>query len=58
MDRLKTFGIWILIIIAFYLYSQGIIYMYYHGTEIGLKLYELTHKEQVVNELQDNEAFQ
>ena len=50
MDRLKTFGIWLLIIIAFYLYSQGIIYMYYHGTEIGLKLYELTHKEQVVNE--------
>ncbi len=50
MDRLKTFGIWLLIIIAFYIYSQGIIYMYFHGRDIGLKIYEMTHKEQVINE--------
>ncbi len=49
MDRLKYFGMWILIIIAFYFFTNGIIYVNMHADEIRGNIYNLTHHEQVVN---------
>ncbi len=54
MDRLKVLGTWILITILFYIFSNAIIYMYFHGEEIGGKIYNMTHKETVVNEVKEN----
>ncbi len=50
MDRLKDFRNWIIIIIAFYLFSNGMIYVYLHSEEIGLKLYNAIYQEEVANE--------
>lgn len=50
MSRLKYFGMWILIVIAFFLFSNGIIYINMHADEIRGGIYNLTHHEQVVNE--------
>ena len=50
MDRLKTFGIWLILIIAFAIFSNVIIYGYLHAEEVGGTIYNMTHKEQVINE--------
>lgn len=51
MDRLKQFGIWIIIIIAFWIYTNLIIYISLNGAEIGMKIYNMTHDEEIVNEV-------
>ena len=48
MSRLKYFGMWLLIIIAFYLFSTGITYLYMHGDEVRGTVYNMIHHEQVV----------
>ena len=50
MDRLKQFLIWLLAIIAFYLFSNAIVNMYMHPENIGGHIYNMTHKESTVNE--------
>lgn len=50
MDRLKTFGIWILLVIAFAIFSNALIQIYLHPQEIGGTIYNMTHKE-TVNEI-------
>lgn len=49
MDRLKTFGIWLIIIIAFWLFVNLMIYILLHGEEEGMNIYNMTHKDEVVN---------
>jgi len=50
MDRIKQFGIWLLLVIVFYLFTNGLIYLWLHGEELGMKIYNMTHKEEVINE--------
>lgn len=50
MSRMKDFGIWLLLIIAFTLFSNAIIYLYLHPDIVGGTIYNMTHKE-VVNEV-------
>ena len=50
MDRLKYFGIWVLIVIAFFLFSNGIIYINMHADEIRGNIYNLIHHEQIIND--------
>ncbi len=50
MDRLKQLGTWVILIIAFILFSNGIIYLMLHGQELGMKIYNTTHKDEIVNE--------
>jgi len=50
MSRLKYFGTWILVVIAFALFSNAIIYLYLHPDVVGGTIYNMTHKE-VVNEV-------
>ena len=49
MDRLKTFGIWLIIIIEFWLFVNLMIYILLHGEEAGMNIYNMTHKDEVVN---------
>lgn len=51
MERLKQFGRWILIILAFWIYTNLIIYISLNGEEIGMKIYNMTHDEEIVNEV-------
>ena len=51
MGRLKTFGIWLLLVIAFAIFSNILIQMYLHPQEIGGTIYNMTHKE-VVNQVE------
>ncbi|MCI9365343.1 MAG: hypothetical protein HFJ54_01625 [Clostridia bacterium] len=50
MKRMKDFALWILAVVAFALFANGIIYMYLHTDELGGKIYNMTHKEEVVSE--------
>ena len=52
MDRLKYFGIWIIIVIAFFIYSDVLIYLSLNSNEVGGKVYNMTHKE-VVEQLEE-----
>ena len=51
MERLKTFGIWLLIVIAFAIFSNVLIQIWLHPQEIGGAIYNMTHKE-TVNEVE------
>ena len=51
MDRLKTFGIWLILVIAFAIFSNVLIYIHLHAEEVGESIYNMTHKE-VVNEVE------
>ena len=50
MDRLKTFGIWLIMVIAFWIYANGLIYISLNGEELGLKIYDMTHQEETIND--------
>lgn len=50
MDRIKYFGMWLVIVIVFGLYANGLIYVSLHGEELGLKIYDMTHQEESVND--------
>ena len=52
MDRLKQFGIWILLVIALYIFSSFMIHCCLYPEEVGGKIYNMTHKE-VVNEVNE-----
>lgn len=54
MARLKFFAIFFAIFIAFYLYSNALIYIWLHPEEVGGKIYNLTHKEKIVIEEKSN----
>jgi len=45
MDRLKQFGIWLILIIAFVIFSNLLIYLVLNGEEMGMKIYNMTHKD-------------
>ena len=49
MDRLKDFAVWIIVIIAFWLFVNGIIYMHLHPDIVGGTIYNLTHWKQTEN---------
>ena len=49
MDRLKYFGMWLLIVIAFFFFANGLIYINMHSDEIRGTVYNLVHQEQVVD---------
>ncbi len=49
MDRIKRLGTWIVLIIAFLILSNGLIYLILHGEELGMKIYNATHKDEIVN---------
>ena len=51
MKTLKYFGTWIIVTILFFIFSNVVIYMYFHAEEIGGSIYNMTHKEQVANEI-------
>ena len=51
MDRLKQFGLLLLAVIALYLFTNAIINIYMHPDKIGGTIYNLTHKEQVANQI-------
>ncbi len=46
MDRLKVLGTWVILVLAFLIFSNGLIYLVLHGEEIGMKIYNMTHKDQ------------
>ena len=48
MDRLKELGTWIILVLAFFIFSNGLIYLVLHGEELGMKIYNMTHKEDIV----------
>ena len=53
MERMKYFRNWILIIIAFYIFSNALIYIYLHPDIVGGKIHNMIYKdEEVVNEVE------
>lgn len=50
MDRLKVLGTWVVLVLAFAIFSNGIIYLCLNGEEIGMKIYNMTHKDEIVNQ--------
>ena len=48
MERLKELGTWVILVIAFYLFSNGMIYLCLHGQEIAQN--RINDKE-IVNEV-------
>ena len=53
MDRLKELGTWVILVIAFFIFSNFLIYLIFHGEELGGKIYNMTHDEQVINEVKE-----
>lgn len=51
MDRLKQFGMWIILIIAFWIFANGLIYLVLNGKELGMKIYNMTHQDEIINEV-------
>ncbi len=49
MDRLKELGTWVILIIVFLIFSNGLIYLVLNGEEVGMKIYNMTHKDEIVN---------
>ena len=49
MDRLKALGLWAVLVLAFFIFSNGLIYLFLHGEELGMKIYNMTHKDEIVN---------
>lgn len=49
MDRLKVLGTWVILVLAFLIFSNGLIYLVLHGEELGMKIYNMTHKDEIVN---------
>ena len=46
MDRLKELGLWLILIIVFFIFSNLLIHLVLNGEEIGMKIYNMTHKDQ------------
>lgn len=51
MDRLKVLGTWIVLVIAFYLFSNGIIYLVTHNGNLK------NNKENIVNNMAISENY-
>ena len=51
MDRLKQFLLLLLAVIGLYIFSTVIINVYMHPDKIGGTIYNLTHKQEVTNEI-------
>ncbi len=51
MDRLKSFAMWLIIVIAFWIFTNGIIYLMLNAEEIGIGIYNMTHQEEMTNEV-------
>ncbi len=49
MDRLKQLGLWIVLVLAFIVFSNGLIYLMLHGEELGMEIYNMTHEDEIVN---------
>lgn len=56
MSRLKKLGTWIILVLAFIIFSNGLIYLMIHGEEIGMRIYNATHKEESVNVVGKSES--
>ncbi len=50
MDRLKELGTWVVLVIAFAIFSNLIMYLFLDGKEAGMKIYNMTHKDEIVNQ--------
>lgn len=50
MDRLKQFGIWLALVIAFAIFSNLMMYLFLDGKEAGMKIYNMTHKDEILNQ--------
>ncbi len=48
MDRLKELGLWLILIIVFFIFSNLLIHLVLNGEEIGMKIYNMTHKDEIV----------
>lgn len=51
MDRLKVLGTWLILVIAFYLFSNGIIYLIIHGGSLK------NNKENIANNMVISESY-
>ncbi len=51
MDRLKTLGGWVIIVIAFYLFSNGLIYLCLNGMNND------RIKNEIKNEMSNNQVI-
>ena len=51
MERLKQFALLLLAVVALYFFTNFIIHVYLHPNKVGGTIYNVTHKEQVTNEI-------
>ncbi len=50
MDRMKQFGKWALFVVLFYLFTTAITYIYLYPEKVGGTIYNITHRQEVVDE--------
>ena len=53
MERLKELGTWVLLVIAFFLFSNGLIYIWLHGPEIRENRENKKNNVSIVNKLKN-----
>lgn len=51
MERMKTFGLWLLAFVAFWIFVNVITYLWLNPGAVGGTIYNITHKSEVVNEV-------